>query len=58
MDKTDDETDGDETDNVRPDTTDMPDLETEESAEKIKNQRGQAIKYLHQIKYLVDYQFL
>ena len=51
------ETYGDETDNVRPDTTDMPDLEREESAEKIKNQRGQVIKYLHQIKYLVDYQF-
>ena len=42
----------------QPDTTDIRELESEESAEEEKKQRGQGLKYLHQSKYLVDYQFL
>ena len=47
--KTDDETDDktdDETDDEQPDTTDMPALESEESAEQRRNQRGQGLKIL------------
>ena len=40
MHKTDDEID-DEADDEQPDTTDMPDLESEESAEQRRNQKGQ-----------------
>ena len=35
-----------ETDEQQPDTTDMPDLESEESAEQRKNERGQGLKIL------------
>ena len=42
----------------QPDTTDIRELESEESAEEETKQRGQGLKYLHQSKYLVDYQFL
>ena len=48
-DKTDDETNDetdDKTDDGQPDTTDMPDLESEESAEQTRKQEGQGLKIL------------
>ena len=53
--KADDKTDekGDE----QLDTTDMPDLETEKSAEQRRKHKGQGLKQL-QNKCLADYQFL
>ena len=36
----------DKTDDKQPDTTDMPDLESEESAEQRRNQEGQGLKIL------------
>ena len=44
-DETDDETDNETDDNEQPDTTDMPDLESEKSAEQ-ENQEGQGLKIL------------
>ena len=44
--KTDDETDSDETDDEKPHTTDMPDLEREESAKQRKNIKGKGLKIL------------
>ena len=41
-----DETDGDEIDDEQPDTADMSDLESDESAGQRKNQRGQGLKIL------------
>ena len=48
----------------QPDTTDMLELESEESAKKKKNCKDERIKnyllkdYLHQVRFLADYQFL
>ena len=41
-----DKKDGDETDDEQPDTADMSDLESDESAGQRKNQRGQGLKIL------------
>ena len=42
----------------QPDTTVMPDLESEESAAQRRNQQGQGLKILTPAIWLVDYQFL
>ena len=41
-----DETDDDKTDDEQPETTDMPDLEREESTEQRRNQEGKGLKIL------------
>ena len=55
--KADDKTDkGDN--HKKPDTINMPELESEESAAQRRSQRGQGLKILTLQKFLVDYQFL
>ena len=44
--KSDDKVEEDESANERLDTTDMPDLETEESAEQRRKRKGQGLKIL------------
>ena len=61
-DKADDKADEDEEDyeiaNEQPDTTYMPELESEESAELRRKKKGQGIRILTPQQCLVDYQFL
>ena len=50
----------------QPDTTDMPELESEESSEQQQKKKAKMTRiknyllkdYLHQVRYLADYQFL
>ena len=42
----------------QPDTTDMPELESEETAEQEKKERGQGLKTLTPSQMLNNYQFL
>ena len=44
-----------EPDNEQPDTTNTPDLESEESAEQRRKQKEQGLRILLQIKWLVDH---
>ena len=44
--------------NEQPDTTDMSDLESEESAAQGKEQKAKGLKILTPTKCLIDYQFL
>ena len=48
----------DETGHEQLDTTDMPDLETEESAEQRRKHKGHGLKILTPQQILVNYQFL